>query len=70
MKKRLVALALSLGIFLGTVTPASAGFSDGAEGRNNTLAVGDSVAAMIDKNGTLWAWGNMNTGILGTGPVN
>lgn len=70
MKKRLVALALSLGIFLGTVAPASAGFSDGAEGRNNTLAVGDSVAAMIDKNGTLWAWGNMNTGILGTGPVN
>lgn len=69
MKKRLIVLALSLGVFLGTTAPASAGFSDGTVGRNNTLVVGDSVATMIDENGTLWAWGNMNTGVLGTGPV-
>ncbi len=69
MKKRLVALALSLGVLLGTVAPASASVRDGTEVRNNTLEVGSAVVTMIDEDGTLWAWGDMNTGVLGTGPV-
>ena len=58
MKKRLVTLALSLGLCLGLAVPAGA-YDMGYAGERQVLTCGNSNTAFIKPDGTLWAFGSV-----------
>lgn len=58
MKKRLLALVLSLGLCLGMTVPASA-YDMGYSGGRQLLTSGNSNTAFVKPDGTLWAFGSV-----------
>lgn len=59
MRKRLLALALSLGLCLGVTVPAHA-YTMGYAGDRQVLTCGNSNTAFIKPDGTLWAFGSVS----------
>lgn len=58
MKKRLLALVLSLGLCLGMTVPASA-YDMGYSGGRQFLTSGNSNTAFVKPDGTLWGFGSV-----------
>ncbi|MVB11987.1 hypothetical protein CAFE_27160 [Caprobacter fermentans] len=57
MKKRIFSLVLTLVMCLGLSIPVSA-YSTGKVGQANTVSAGGASTGRIDKNGSLWMWGD------------
>lgn len=64
MKKRILSLALALVMCLGISIPVSA-YSTGKAGQANTVSAGGASTGRIDKNGSLWMWGDNSKYELG-----
>ena len=67
MKKRFLAVLLTLCMALTLLPPPAYAYSMGKVGQATTISTGDYYSAAIDTNGSLWTWGRNDCGQLGNG---
>ena len=67
MKKKFLAVLLTLCMALTLLPPPAYAYSMGKVGQATTISTGDYYSAAIDTNGSLWTWGRNDCGQLGDG---